>query len=422
MKVITGLEQLLQGTKYHNVLQGRIGLLCNSAAVTSDLELAVLPLKKLLGKNLKKLFGPQHGFLTNVQDNMVESSDFFHKELDLYIYSLYSNTRTPTEMMLKDLDTILVDLQDIGGRVYTYIYTMTLLMETVAKLNQQAKTNINIVVLDRPNPIGGDLIEGNILEMDYKSFVGMHPLPARHGLTIAEVALMVQKYGFDFCDTNNIMASNLKLEIIPMLNWQREMSFEQTKLPFVIPSPNISNADAAYTFPATVSFEGTNISEGRGTVRALEIIGHPNLEPFAFCEQMKNIFNRLGLKGFIFRPLYFMPTFNKHQGKSCGGLQIHVTDKNVFRPWKTGHLLLKYLYHDLNLKNHFEWKSPPYEYEFKKMPIDIINGSDKIRKWVEEKNINKEVNAEDIFDNLLKLEKNGLDEYLKKRESILLYS
>ncbi|MBF0360440.1 MAG: DUF1343 domain-containing protein [Oligoflexia bacterium] len=439
-RVITGLEQLLQGPKYQNILQGRIGLLCNSAAVTHNLELGAVALKRILGNRLKKLFGPQHGFLTTVQDNMIESSDFYHQALDLQIYSLYSNTRIPTEEMLSDLDTILVDLQDIGGRVYTYIYTMTLLMDTVAKLNQSGKSNIKVVILDRPNPIGGDLIEGNILEKEYRSFVGLHPLPARHGLTIGEVAQMIYRYGFDLDELDELddvddnkqskfLANNLQLEIIPMLNWQREMSFDQTSLPFVIPSPNISNLDACYTFPGTVIFEGTNISEGRGTVRALEIIGHPQLEPFSFCSSMTKIFNHLNLTGFVLRPLSFMPTFNKFQQQTCGGLQIHVTDKKLFRPWKVSLMLLKYLFHDKLLKNVFKWKAPPYEYEYTKLPFDIINGSTKIRQWIESTSTDYNYtiddnykHVEDIYSQLLELENgNDLKKYLNKRQNILLY-
>ncbi|MBF0206972.1 MAG: DUF1343 domain-containing protein [Oligoflexia bacterium] len=398
MRVITGLECLLNEKERQKLLIGKVGLLTNSAAVTTDYQWSVAPLKQLLGERLIKLFGPQHGLLTNLQDNMIETVDFFHPYWQLPVYSLYSDTRSPTDEMLDSLDTIVVDLQDIGSRVYTYIYTMTLLMESVRNFARNHSRNIRVVVLDRPNPVDGEIIEGNILALEFSSFVGRHQLPARHAMTIAEIARFVQKFE----------SLDIDLHIVPMLNWQRKFSFAECGLPWVIPSPNISSPEAAYTFVGTVLFEGTNISEGRGTVRALEIVGHPTLDGFKFAERIQRLSVERGLQGFCLRPLSFIPTFNKHQGIPCGGIQIHPTDLKIFRPWRLGQLLLSELYQE----KYFQWKQPPYEYEFQRLPIDIINGSDKLRQWIEKG---------ENWEQLMALENNGREKFIQQRAEVLLY-
>ena len=311
MTVATGLDVLLQSKDWQQKLGASIGYLCHSASVDSSLNLGLYGLRRVLGERLNRTFSPQHGLFSDVQDNMVESRDFFHPYFKLNVHSLYSDTRIPTDAMLAGLDTVLVDLQDVGCRIYTYIYTMTLLMEACAK------KGIKVVVLDRPNPIGGEEIEGGILDMEYASFVGRHPLPARHGLTIGEVACMAKKFFGSQCD----------LEVIPMAGWKRSMNFEQTGLPWVLPSPNLATVDAAYTFVGTVIYEGTNVSEGRGSTRSLEIVAHPGIEPFSFREQLERSFQEAQLEGFRLRPLHFLPTFQKHQGTPCGGYQIHTLDQ-----------------------------------------------------------------------------------------------
>ena len=392
--VKTGLDRLLTETKFQNLCEGRLAYLCHAPSVTGSLDSGVLALKELFGERLAKLFGPQHGFVGDVQDNMVETEDYVHPYFNLVIHSLYSETRVPTDKMLDGIDTIIVDLQDVGTRIYTYIYTMTLLMKKCAELGKR------VVVLDRPNPINGIDIEGNILEKGFRSFVGLHPLPVRHGMTILEIAKMANDLWQNPCD----------LQLVPMLNWEREMSFEDTKLPWVIPSPNLPTIEAAYTFVGTVLYEGTNISEGRGTTRSLEVLGHPSLEPFAAHKEIEKACNLAGLSGFKLRPMIFLPTFQKHKDKACGGYQIHVTDRRTFRPWRLSQILLRELYHRLGAE--FKWKEPPYEYEYDHVPVDLINGTDKLRAWVETNGINSYLDE---------LEAQSMPEFLRQRKSYLCY-
>jgi uncharacterized protein YbbC (DUF1343 family) len=395
LKTKTGLERLVNDKSLQENLKGKIAYLCHSASVTSSLEHGLIALRKIFGERLIKVFGPQHGFVTDVQDNMVETNHYVHPYFKIPVYSLYSETRIPTDEMLEGIDHILVDLQDVGTRIYTYIYTLTLLMEACQK------RGIEVVILDRPNPINGVTLEGNILDMNYASFVGRHPLPVRHGLTMGEVAMMHKKFwGGRDC----------KLSIIEMQGWDREMSFEDTGLPWVLPSPNLATIEAAYTFVGTVLYEGTNISEGRGTTRSLEIIGHPKIEAFSFHEKLKPIFNKANLKGFVLRPLVFLPTFQKHMGKPCGGFQIHVTNRKIFEPWRLCQYLLREMFKELG--SDFQWKAPPYEYEYHKVPVDLINGTDKLRLWVENNG------NEDEYQEIMKPH---FDEFMDQRNSILLY-
>jgi uncharacterized protein YbbC (DUF1343 family) len=325
---------------------------------------------------------------------MIESDHFRHPYFNLPVYSLYSETRKPSPEMLEGLDHIFIDLQDVGTRIYTYIYTMTYMMEACADLG------IEVVILDRPNPIGGLEIEGNVLDAEFTSFVGRHTLPMRHGMTIGEVALMARDYWGIDCP----------LEVIKMQGWERPMYFQQTGLPWVLPSPNLATPEAAVVFPGTVLFEGTNISEGRGTTRSLEIIGHPNIEPYGWLDRLTRQFNDHDLNGFVLRPVNFIPTFQKHQGKICGGYQLHVTDVHKFKPWKVGQLLCKAFYSGLG--EQFQWKQPPYEYENHLMPIDILNGTDQLRVWIEK---------DGDFEELLEIEGKGWQEFEQQRNSVLLY-
>lgn len=393
--VVSGLDRLLGDSDLQKKFKGNIGYLCHSASVTKELEHGLLALQRVFGKQLTKIFGPQHGFVTDVQDNMVETKHYSHPYFKLPVYSLYSETRIPTDEMLEGLDHIFVDLQDVGTRIYTYIYTMTLLLEACAK------KGIEVVILDRPNPIDADTLEGNILDLNYASFVGRHPIPVRHGLTMGEVAKMHQKYwAQDPC----------KLTVIEMKGYQRTMSYEETGLPWVIPSPNLPTIETAYTFVGTVLYEGTNISEGRGTTRSLEILGHPKIEAFGFHEKLKPVLEKAKLTGFVLRPLVFLPTFQKHANVPCGGYQIHVTDRKAFEPWRLCQYLLREMYHELG--SDFAWKQPPYEYEFHKVPVDLINGTDALRLWVEKRGGEEEYQA---------IMKEGQDEFREHRQSILLY-
>lgn len=393
-KVKTGLDILSTESNIQSSVKGNIGYLCNSASITSNYVHGIQILLNCFNTRLTKIFSPQHGLLTEVQDNMIKSNHFFHPYFKLPVYSLYSETRKPTKDMLEGLDCVIIDLQDVGTRIYTYIYTMTLMMEACVE------NGIEVIVLDRPNPINGNDIEGNILDLDFHSFIGRHPLPMRHGLTIGEVALMAQKYWGIECD----------IRIIKMQGWQRTMKFQDTQLPWVFTSPNLHNIDTAFIFPGSVLFEGTNISEGRGTTKSLEMIGHPKLNHYELIKQLQEYFRQNKLEGFILRPLSFIPIFQKHKDRLCNGYQIHITNYAKFKPWAIGQVLCQKLYYFLG--DDFQWKNPPYEYEFDLMPIDILNGSDCIRKWVE---------SNGSFEELLELETIGREEYKDNKSEILLY-
>ncbi len=393
-KVSSGLEVLIKNGQLQKKFKGNVALLCHNASVTSDYTHAVFHFKKLFGTRFVKIFGPQHGFYTDSQDNMIETNHFVHPYFKLPVYSLYSETRIPTDEMLEGIDHLFVDLQDVGCRIYTYIYTLTLLLEKCAG------KAIEIIVLDRPNPLNGKDMEGNLLDPKYTSFVGRHPIPVRHGMTIGEVALMHQRF-WAFSEVN--------LTVIKMQGWQREFFFEDTKLPWLLPSPNLGRWESTMTFPATVLFEGTQLSEGRGTTQSLEIIGHPDIEPFSlYVNHLEEVIKKSNLKGFVIRPITFLPTFQKHASMVCGGFQIHITEKQVFKPWRVGQLMLRELYH--HLKDAFQWKKPPYEYNYEQMPIDIINGTDKLRHWVENR---------DPIEKLGNFEK--LEEYKAQSNEIKLY-
>lgn len=395
-KVLTGLERLLNDPQLQKKFPGKIGYLCHAASVTSEIEHGLIALKRVFGDRLIKVFGPQHGFVTDVQDNMVETKHTIHPYFKLQVYSLYSETRIPTAEMLEGLDHVFIDLQDVGTRIYTYIYTMTYMMEACQK------AGVQVVILDRPNPIDGATMEGNVLDMRFDSFVGRHPIPVRHALTMAEVALMNKKFW---------TAPECNLEIIEMQGWKREMSYEDTALPWVLPSPNLATVEAAYTFVGTVLFEGTNISEGRGTTRSLEIVGHPKIEAFSFHDKLKEVLKKDKLEGQVLRPLVFLPTFQKHQGLACGGYQIHVTDRKKFEPWRLNQTLCREFYKELG--SEFKWKQPPYEYEYDRMPIDLINGTDQLRFWVEKNGSVEDYQA---------IMKPNQAEYREMRQSVLLYS
>lgn len=378
-----------------NQLNGNVALLAHSASFSSDLIHTADIIQNLIGTRLKKLFGPQHGFVTDVQDNMVETKDFIHPYFKIPVHSLYGEVRKPTSAMLEGIDTFVVDLQDVGTRVYTYIHTLNYVMEACAE------KSIKVVVLDRPNPIGGEIIEGNILQPEFKSFVGLHPIPMRHALTMGEMALFIN---------NEFLNNACEVVVIKMQDWKRSYFWNDCQKHWILPSPNLPTWEGAVSFVGSVLFEGTNISEGRGTTRSLEIIGHPKLEAFSFAHKFNQVLKNNNLNGMQVRPQVFLPTFQKHQGKVCQGVQIHTTNKYEARPWAVGQLLCRELYHEL--KEHFIWNTNPYEYQFNGYAIDYINGSDKIRNWVESKG--------EIHE-LLSLQNNGLEEFRHRSKSIQLY-
>lgn len=357
--VKTGLENLIAdppGFLKHK----RLGLLCNPASVDQDFNHASFLLHTYFGDRLTALFSPQHGFYAEKQDNMIESDHFTDPKLEIPVYSLYGETRIPTPQMFEDIDVLLVDIQDVGTRVYTFIYTVSYCLETAAALNKK------VVILDRPNPIGGIRVEGNLLSKNVSSFVGRYEIPMRHGMTIGEISAFFNTRYHIGCD----------LEIIPMTGWKRNMYFDDTGLCWVPPSPNLPTPASAMVYPGQVIFEGTNLSEGRGTTQPFEVFGAPYLD----CDQiLDDAQDRL--PGLHLRPVGFEPTSGKYKETACKGFALHVTDRDRYCPYASSLILLQSV-----IKNHpdgFAYKLPPYEYEFKKLPMDLILGSTSLRKNLE---------------------------------------
>jgi len=368
----------------------RVGVVCNHASLDRGFLHIVDRLAAAPDVTLAAIFGPQHGFRSDVQDNMIETRHTNDVARKVPVYSLYSETREPTEAMLAGLDVLVIDLQDIGARIYTYIYTMANCLRACER------HNVPVIVCDRPNPIGGNDVEGALLAKGFESFVGQFEIPMRHGMTMGEIARLF----------NEVFGLGAALEVVKMEGWQRWMYADQTDLPWVMPSPNMPTLDTAIVYPGTVLFEGILISEGRGTTRPFELIGAPWIEAESFARRM----NGLGLPGVYFRPAVFEPTFQKHAKLTCGGCQIHVTDRNQFRPVLTGVALIA-MFHQTN-PVEFAWRQPPYEYEPEKMPIDILSGSTTLREQIE-----AGADARDIAAGW----KQDEAEFRRVRESFLLY-
>lgn len=361
--VRTGLEQLADGAKNSSLRSAGCGLILHPASVSSDLSLSVDVLLRA-GVDLRALFGPQHGVRGEKQDNMIESDHSVDPATGLPVYSLYSEVRKPTPAMLEGLDALLFDLQDVGVRVYTFVWTMALAMEACAE------AGVRFVVLDRPNPIGGVRVEGPMLRTGYASFVGLHPIPLRHGLTAGELARWL----------NEVRGIGCELEVVPMDGWQRAMTWQETGLPYVIPSPNLPTPESCVVYPGMVLVEGTNLSEGRGTTKPFELIGAPYLDGTEFADATAR-----GLGGSVpgatLRPCAFEPTFQKHEGRICGGVQVHVTDTAVFEPIALAVAMFRAAAE--LAPDEFDWLLPPYEYETTLMPIDILWGHDGLRTGVD---------------------------------------
>ena len=355
-KVTIGLEKLITDPPEYLVGK-RLGLLSNPASVDGRFTHASELIHHFFPGQLKALFSPQHGFYAEKQDNMIESGHFMEPQLNIPVYSLYNDTRIPTQKMFDQIDVLLIDIQDVGTRVYTFIYTVAYCLEKAAKLKKQ------VVILDRPNPIGGTQIEGNILSKDYASFVGRFPIPMRHGLTIGEISQFF----------NQEFQIGCNLTIIPMNGWKRQMYWQDTELSWIAPSPNLPTPKSCMVYPGQVIFEGTNISEGRGTTLPFELFGAPFLD----TKKIKAEADKL-IKGAFLRPVNFEPTSGKWQGNICKGFQIHVTSKKEFKPYFSSLALMQLIIK--HHKNDFKFKNPPYEYEFERMPMDLILGSKTLRK------------------------------------------
>jgi len=338
----------------------RLGAVLHPASITADLRHTLATLEKHNGSlfKLAALFGPQHGILGHTQDNMIEWEGGPDPRLGIPVYSLYGEHREPSPEMLKNLDMLLVDLQDVGARYYTFIWTLYLCIKAAEK------RGIPVVVIDRPNPIGCHIAEGPVLDLEYKSFVGLHSIQVRHGKTIGELALQFREECFP----------SAEIYVLEMQGYKKDMWFDQTGLPWVMPSPNMPTLDTAIVYPGQCLLEATNISEARGTTKPFELFGAPWIEAPDMCDYLNN----LKLPGVYFRESHFQPTFHKYAEQICHGAQIHVLEREEFLPFETTVQILKYLFH--NYEEDFAWKPPPYEYEFKKMPIDILLGSGDYRK------------------------------------------
>jgi uncharacterized protein YbbC (DUF1343 family) len=387
MRVTIGSDRLFDS----GMLGGRrVGVVANPASVDGSFRHVVDRAASEPGVTLAAVFGPQHGFRADLQDNMIESPHARDARRRVPVYSLYSETREPTAEMLAGLDALVIDLQDVGARIYTFVYTMA------NCLRAAARHGVPVIVCDRPNPIGGVAVEGPTLVEGYESFVGLFPIPMRHGMTIGELArLFNERFGI-----------GADLEVVPLEGWRREMYWDQTGLAWVMPSPNMPTLDTAVIYPGGVLFEGTQLSEGRGTTRPFELLGAPGIDAEPFAARL----NALGIEGAHFRPVVFEPTFHKHAGLECGGCQIHVTDRRSFRPVLAGVAAMGEFHRAA--PDRFAWRQPPYEYVHDRMPIDILSGSDRLRQAIEADVPAREIARE--WDA-------GTREFLAVRETYLMY-
>jgi len=387
--MLTGMEHFCQSPP--SFLKGkRLALLCNQASTDRHLRHTRDLLEQIFPGQLTCLFSPQHGFYSEKQDNMIESGDIEDSD-SIPVFSLYSDKRRPTPEQFDLFDVLLIDLVDIGTRVYTFSWTVVYCLELAAD------TGKKVIVLDRPNPIGGHLVEGNVLKDKWSSFVGLYPIPMRHGLTLGELAFLCNKE----------MAINAELDVIIAKGWKRSDFFHQTGLTWVFPSPNMPSAATAMVYPGQVLWEGTNISEGRGTTLPFELFG----APFLNCGQIEKTLIWKHLPGCFLRPLVFEPGFGKWANSACNGFQLHVTDLSSFRPYRTSLSLLQAimrLYPD-----EFEYKQPPYEYEYERLPLDLILGDKEIRLALED--------GIDVIE-IERTWQKELDLYNELRSSVLLYA
>lgn len=384
-----GLERIL-AEESHLLKGARVGLICNPSAINTNLDHAVDLFYSHRDIDLKVIFGPQHGVRADEQDNMLETNHGIDPTTGLPVYSLYSETRKPTADMLKDVDILVFDIQDVGSRYYTFIYTMAYAMEACVQHKKK------MVILDRPNPINGVDVQGNVLNPKLKSFVGLFPLATRHGLTVGELAHL-------FRDEFDVKC---ELHVVKMEGWKRSMFFDETGLPWVLPSPNMPTLETAVVYPGMCLFEGTNISEGRGTTRPFEIFGAPFIDPWKILPGLE----KHNLAGVKFRPLNFKPTFNKWVGQICGGFQIHVLDRRAFDPYLTALAILREI--RAHYPTQFSWKPPPYEYEYEKLPFDILSGDVRIGEYILEGKPLRDFSA---------LWAEEIEEFKAKRAKVLLY-
>ncbi len=364
MPVLSGLDRLIS-SGFEQFKGKSIGVVCHQASVAKD---CVHILDHMLPKHrsgdfeIKAAFGPQHGIWGHTQDNMIEWEGYLDARTGLRFFSLYGEFREPSASMLEGIEELVFDVQDVGARYYTFIWTLANCMKACEK------HGIPVTVLDRPNPIGGLEVEDLGWSSEYQSFVGLYQLPVRHGLTVGEIGQYLKEREFPNCELNVVWAEG----------WERGMYFDETDLQWTLPSPNMPTCDTAVVYPGQCLLEGTQLSEGRGTTKPFEIFGAPFIDGWEFCREL----NTIGLKGCVFRPVQFLPTFQKSAGEVCQGAQIHVLNRQDFRPVETSVAILyavRKLYGD-----RFAWQNPPYEYEEILLPIDILSGGSKMREMVDE--------------------------------------
>jgi uncharacterized protein YbbC (DUF1343 family) len=397
-----GIERLLDERALRKPLAGRrVALLAHPASVTRDLQHSLDALAALGDVKLTAAFGPQHGLRGDKQDNMVESADFTDPAHGIPVFSLYGSVRRPTAAMMDSFDVLLVDLQDLGCRVYTFITTLRYVLEAAAERGKA------VWVLDRPNPAGRP-VEGLRLREGWESFVGAGPLPMRHGLTLGELAKWFVR----------TLRLDVDCQVVSMEGWDPAAApghgWPLGERAWVNPSPNAASLSMARCYSGTVMLEGTSLSEGRGTTRPLELFGAPDLEPDLLLEKMKSLAPRW-LQGCRLRPCWFEPTFHKHVGKLCAGLQIHVDNAayghEAFRPWRLVALAFKAL--RALRPDYALWRDFPYEYEHDRLAIDLINGSELLREWVD--------NPAAVADDLEALAGPDEQAWREAREQVLLY-
>jgi uncharacterized protein YbbC (DUF1343 family) len=417
MNVKIGLEVLLDNPAL-SAKWGQCGILLNQASVDAEIRPAQILLKTLLGERLKVLFTPQHGLCADKQDNMIESGHGRDFISGLPFYSLYSEVREPTDAMLQDIDTVIIDIQDVGTRVYTFIYTMAGIMRACARFGKR------VVVLDRPNPIGGTDVEGNVMDDASKSFIGEYRLPMRHGLTIAEAARWINEFEkiensvlfrpVPLAESRN-RGIGVNLEVVSMVGWKRSMHYADTGRPWVMTSPNMPTAETAELYPGMVLLEGTNMSEGRGTTMPFLVIGAPYLYPLH--DWLDRVRSLCDLSGLALRPTVFEPTFQKWAKETCWGVNFIPRDVRKIRSYQVG--LAVIIASAAMAPDKFRYKDPPYEYVWDRLPMQLLLGSETLPQRLLD--IAKGELRPSVLRDLEEEWQPALREFLRQRDEVLLY-